>query len=237
LDITTDTHRASQAVEQVLATLAQLRSASSSSAPTAVLLREQQMLGRVARQFRLPEEQLRTRLVALRRAAKPRQSAAPAATATTPPIQPIRLADLSACDRLLMEVMLAEPQHIARIESLIGPDEIESPVVRQVFTTCLRLSQAGQRADFSRLLTEFDEPSVKSMLVDLDESISGKPPAEPERLLQDLVAAFHRRHDQTERRKALATGQQDDDYALAELDRLRHESRAAGIKQLQQKRK
>ena len=47
LDLSTDTHRASEAVEQVLATLAQLRPASSDAAsPT--LLREEQMLGRIA---------------------------------------------------------------------------------------------------------------------------------------------------------------------------------------------
>ena len=75
LDLSTDTHRATEAVEQVLATLAQLRPASSEAAsPT--LLREQQMLGRIAREFRLPEEQLRNRLTALRKArqSRPAQS-------------------------------------------------------------------------------------------------------------------------------------------------------------------
>ncbi len=67
LDLSTDTHRASEAVEQLLATLAQLRPASSGAASPA-LLREEQMLGRIARQFRLPEEQLRNRMTALRRA-------------------------------------------------------------------------------------------------------------------------------------------------------------------------
>jgi DNA primase len=237
LDISTDTHRAAQAVEQVLASLAQFRPAAASAASTPVLLREQQMLGRVARQFRLPEEQLRTRLVALRRAARPRQSASPASPANAPPPQPAQLADLTACDRLLLEVVLSEPQNIPRIESLIGPDEIESPVVRQIYVTCLRLSLSGQRADFPRLIAEFDDPGIKSLLVDLDESTIGKPPAEPERLLQDLLAAFQRRHEQSERRKALASSQQDDDYALAELDRLRNATHAEGLKLWEQKRK
>ena len=79
LDLSTDTHRASEAVEQVLGTLAQLRPASAeASSPT--LLREQQMLGRIAREFRLPEEQLRKRLTALRKA---RQAARRSARHTT----------------------------------------------------------------------------------------------------------------------------------------------------------
>ena len=79
LDTLTDTHRASQAVEQVLATLAQIRPASARR--IARLLREQQMLGRIARQFHLPEEQLRNRLTALRR---DRSSAVRPARAATP---------------------------------------------------------------------------------------------------------------------------------------------------------
>ncbi len=63
LDTLTDTHRASQAAEQMLATLAQIRPAGG-GASSQTLLREEQMLGRIARQFHLPEEQLRNRLTA-----------------------------------------------------------------------------------------------------------------------------------------------------------------------------
>jgi DNA primase len=237
LDISTDTHRSALAVEQVLASLAQLRSVASSSATSAVILREQQMLGRVARQFRLPEEQLRTRLVALRRAAKPRQSSPQSPEPAAAPKQPVRLADLTACDRLLLDVVLSEPQSIPRIESLIGVGEIESPVVRQIYVTCLRISHAGVSPDFQRLVAEFDDPAHKSLLVDLVEFSSDKPPAESGRLLEDLLAAFQRRQQQSDRRKALATGQQDDDFALAELDRLRRQSHAEELKLLEQKRR
>ena len=87
------------------------------------------------------------------------------------------------------------------------------------------------------LLAEFDDPSIKSLLVDLDETCSGKPPAEPERLLQDLFAAFQRRRQQFNRRQALASGQQDEDFALAELNRMRLNSHAEGLKQWEQKRR
>jgi DNA primase len=238
LDISTDTHRASLAVEQVLSTLAKLRPAASSAASTAVLLREQQMLGRIARQFRLPEEQLRTRLLALRRAAKPRSTNAqvPAPKAIVPKTA-VRLADLSACDRLLLEVTLSAPSSIPRIESTIDVDEVDSDVGRQIFAACVRISQTGELPDFQRLLAEFDDPSTKSLLVDLDETCSGKPPAEPERLLQDLFAAFQRRRQQFNRRQALASGQQDEDFALAELNRMRLDSHAEGLKLWEQKRR
>jgi DNA primase len=237
LDISTDTHRASQAVEQVLASLAHLRPTAGTAATTAVQLREEQMLGRVARRFHLPEEQLRTRLFALRRAAKPRTSPAAKSGAAAAPQPSTRAADLSACDRLLLEILLAEPQNTTRLQPQVDAAEIDSPVVRQVYLTCVRLSQAGQQLDFPRLVAQFDDPGVKSLLVDVDESIAGRPAAEPERLLHDLQAAFERRRKQSARRKMLATSQESDDYALAQLDRLRRETYAQGLKLWEQKRK
>src|SRR5205823_2223763 len=72
LDTLADTHRASQAAEQLLATLAQLRPAGGGATSTS-LLREEQMLSRIARRFHLPEEKLRSRLTALRRDTRGRQ--------------------------------------------------------------------------------------------------------------------------------------------------------------------
>jgi hypothetical protein len=71
LDTLVDTHRASQAAEQLLSTLAQIRPAHGGANSTA-LLREEQMLGRIARQFHLSEERLRSRLISLRRGARRR---------------------------------------------------------------------------------------------------------------------------------------------------------------------
>src|SRR4051812_30586325 len=103
LDTLTNTHRASQAAEELLATLAHLRPAGGGATST-TLLREEQMLSRIARQFHLPEETLRSRLTALRRDARGRQhrrdgdqrsaSAAPSGPAT----KPARLSDLPTWD-------------------------------------------------------------------------------------------------------------------------------------------
>ncbi len=74
LDTLTDTHRASQAAEVLLATLVQLRPAGG-GASSATLLREEQMLSRIARRFHLPEEKLRSRLGSLRRESRARRRA------------------------------------------------------------------------------------------------------------------------------------------------------------------
>ena len=202
-----------------------------------MLLREQQMLGRVAREFRLPEEQLRTRLVALRRDARHRQPATWAVSPAATPQQQIKLSDVPACERLLLELVLLEPGYLARIEPVIDAREIESPIARQIYGVCLQLARAGQTPDFHRLLVHFDDVQIKNLLVDLDESCAARPSAEPERTMQDLLAAFERRRREQEHRTALAEGRTDEQTALAELERLRQESRPDQLRLLEQRRK
>ena len=115
LDTLTDTHRASQAAEQLLATLAQIRP-HGGGASSQTLLREEQMLSRIARQFHLPEEKLRSRLDCdAPRSARP---APPQSRSTTTAearlaSQPLELADLPAWDRDVLELVLLDPTLIA----------------------------------------------------------------------------------------------------------------------------
>ncbi|MFM2094231.1 MAG: hypothetical protein RIS70_1355 [Planctomycetota bacterium] len=65
IDVVRDTHRANLALEQILETLAK-SSAVRDGLPSAMVLREQQLLVRLARQFGVPEEAVRQRLRDLR---------------------------------------------------------------------------------------------------------------------------------------------------------------------------
>jgi DNA primase len=186
LDTLTDTHRASQAAEQMLATLAQIRPAGG-SASSQTLLREEQMLGRIARKFHLPEEQLRSRLGALRRESRSRQttkasgvrfqvSDASGSLSDTrhPTPDTYRLADLPAWDRDLLELLILAPHFINRIADVVEPNTLTSPAARCIYETCCRLVDSGQPCDFNRLMIEFDDPGLKNLLVSLDESCAIK---------------------------------------------------------------
>jgi hypothetical protein len=60
---------------------------------------------------------------------------------------------------------------------------------------------AGVKPDFDRLILEFDDPSLKSLLVDLDEQgrAKGSRMAEPPDLLQELLKALQRREVEKQR--------------------------------------
>jgi DNA primase len=216
LDTLTDTHRASQAAEQLLATLAQIRPAGGSASSHA-LLREEQMLSRIARQFHLKEEHLRERLAAIRKQARSRQSV-PRATESQssdnalPPAPP-RWSELPSSDRDLLELVILDPTMIARVADVVEPAAISAPFARRIFAACCRLADEGAHEDFGRLLAAFDEPAMKNLLVELDESAAKKADADRERWLADVIDAQHRKSADAERRAALATARQSDDQA------------------------
>jgi hypothetical protein len=219
LDTLTDTHRASQAAEQLIATLAKIRPASG-GATSQTLLREEQMLSRIARQFHLPEEQLRSRLSAVRREAarprtsKPRDAAAVrrdsvAKTPAAEPPKPLRAGDLPAWERGLLELLMLEPALIARVVDVVAPDAFASASARKIFTVCCDLTHNGQSCDFGDVLAALDDPNLKSLLVSLDESCAEKASADRERWLADLLHTHRRRGEEVEQRRVLAAARDD----------------------------
>jgi DNA primase len=227
LDTLTDTHRTAQAAEHLLATLAQIRP-QGGGASSQALLREEQILSRLARKFHLPEESLRSRLTSLRRDARrpaaPRRAdiVAPSSHLTTAAAMiPLRIQDLPASDRDVLELLLLDPGFAGRISSVVKPAELTSPTSRAIFTACCRLAQQGWgREDFGRLLAEFDDPNIKNLLVQLDESCSSKSSADRERWLADVLETHRRRCDELARRTDLAAAREsasDAEHLLAQF--------------------
>jgi DNA primase len=250
LDTLTDTHRASQAAEQMLATLAQIRPAGG-GASSETLLREEQMLGRIARKFHLPEEQLRSRLGALRRESRTRQAAKvsglrfqvsggdnqkPDTRHPTPETTP-RLADLPAWDRDLLELLLLQPHFINRIADVVEPIALTSPAARFIYETCCRLVDSGQPCDFNRLMIEFDNPGLKNLLVSLDESCAIKESADRERWLADLLETYRRRQDEGQRRLALAAARENSSDAEQLLARFCEQSKSKHLSDYERRKK
>jgi DNA primase len=243
LDTLTDTHRASQAAEQLLATLAQIRPASA-GASSETMLREQQMLSRISRQFHLPEEKLRSRLTAIRQAARGRRSSPYVAnerdddgdSLDTRSNIPARAADLPLWDRELLELVILEPTMVARLADVIEPTTISSPVARRIFIACCRLAEQGLN-DFGRLMVAFDEPAMKNLLVQLDESAATKTNADRERWFADLVETARRRGDESSRRATLFAARQSDASAEQLLAQFYEQSRSKHLSDYERRKK
>jgi DNA primase len=243
LDTLTDTHRASQAAEQLLATLASIRPAGG-GATSEALLREEQMLGRIARKFHLAEEKLRSRLTVLRRESRRRGTSGAAVTqsatarqSTVSGSRPQHVSELPAWDRGLLELLLLDPALITRVAAAVEPAAFQSDTARRVFVACCRLAHEGWQDDFGRLLAEFDEPDMKSLLVQLDESCATKSSADRERWLADLLETHRRRAEEALHRSRLAAARQDSSEADQLLASFCEQSKSKHLSEYERRKK
>ena len=121
----------------------------------------------------MSETEVRRRLTALRRRMQDRQArshvsgvrrAAGATTAWRPG------ETIDACERELLELLVVYPEYMAGGRARrLRPEQLASPGLRRIYETGCRLLDVGVLPDFDRLILEFDDPALKSLLVDLDE--------------------------------------------------------------------
>ena len=172
LDLDRDVHGATQALERLLAILAKaprLRPDTTS----ADRLREEKFLQRFAALFRVNETEARRRMTALRRSMRETGNARTLAAGGTHAPQPEPVWQpgevLDSGQRELMELLIVYAETWPAAREAIAPTQITSSALRQIYETGCRLLQVGVLPDFDRLILEFDDPSLKSLLVDLDE--------------------------------------------------------------------
>jgi DNA primase len=194
-------HRSAQAVEAILATLARALPAAA-AASSAALVREQQVLVRLARQFGLGEETLRNRLKALRHAAA--SATRPAAAAKSPAALAPPAGRLSSWDRELAELILCAADSLDALLEQVHDEDIESAAVQQLFALAAEVYHSGQTPTFERLMLATDDPALKNLLVDCDEQGRDKQASDPEQRLRDLLAARDRRRQEARHATTLA---------------------------------
>ena len=202
IDLTRDVHQASEALEQLLRIVAKGPRLSAGTT-TNDRLREEKILQRLAFDFRMPEEQLRSRLSQLRRPSTGRGSAGSgsaggggardASRAGDPQGSRQKKIPLTSWERELLELVVAAPVILGRAAESVKPSQFNAPFAREIYTRALALAAAGVTPDFARLLLEFDDPEVKNLLVELDEQARLKPSEEFDVRLQDVLASFSHR--------------------------------------------
>ncbi len=182
----TDTHRASQALEEVLATLA--RATGPRAATSAAMLREQQVLSRLSHEFGIVEDALRLRLTEVRR----QQSSAGQASNRrfdAPPEEhaPLQSRMIPAFDREVTELLLHAPDTHNELFGAIGETDFRHPVARELFASARTIHERGEDPTFDALMLGAEDPELKNLLVECDESGAAKSASDTARRLQDLL--------------------------------------------------
>lgn len=185
----TETHRANEAIEQILATVARAQPAGRAT-PAALMVRQQQILARLAREFHVPEEHLRRRVAELRRGKRPTRRFDHPAPEGAQASAPLRL---PAWERELVALLLTDPEAIEQLAAQILPDDVEHPVAKVIFRQSLALRDADRQVDLSSLMLLFDDEKVKRLLVQLDEEASEKRQSDLAQRVSDLAREIRKR--------------------------------------------
>ena len=201
LDVVHDTHGAHRALERILGTIARaprLQSGTSSD----VRLREQSALNRLARDFRIPESEIRQRLTELRRRSRHRSGQQ---TENSSPTHESIHADPR--ERELLEILIEQPETAGSAMELIPVAHLRLGPLRDIYAIYCRLVAEGTEPSFNRVLTHLERPELKSLLVDLDEQAQRKATKvteDPEFRLKKLIDNFQQEREEDDRRKKQA---------------------------------
>jgi DNA primase len=209
------------AVESVLAALA--AAAGSAGEVSERRLREDRVLGRLARRFGLSRDVLQARLQELRG----KRRVAPAAAAGPPAsIMP----RLPAWDREVLEVLVGVPEGAGLVIREVDPGDLDSREVRVVVEAARRLGAEGRPVGLSELLLELPDPALQSLLVAVDEENTARGAGAPGERIGHLADALRRRAATAGARasaRAIKTSRLDSQSEAELLERLVAQRRVA----------
>jgi len=142
---------------------------------------------------------------------------------------------IDSTEREFLELLLAYPECLPFVREQLSTDYLGTEMCRKIYDTCCRLADAGIEASFGRLMLEFDEPAVKNLLVELDETSQskGRHATDPQDLLGELINTFKRKETEKQRPRqitALREGGLDENRQIDMLEEiLRQERDRQGI--------
>jgi DNA primase len=212
------------AVESVLAALAAAGHGSSLS-PSERRLREDQVLGRLARRFGLSRDVLLGRLQVLRSRGRGASVADP-----VPEDEPRGTPSLPAWDREVLEVLVGVPEGVGLVVREVKPHDLGSQEGRAVMEAACRLHAEGRPVGLSGLLMALPDPRLQSLLVAVDETNSARGSLDPEERVGHLADALRRRaagRGATASARALKTNRLDSRAEAELLEQLVAQRRAA----------
>ena len=173
IDLLRDTHRANQALEQILSIISKAPRLTADTSSSR-LLRERQVIARLAREFRIEETVLRSRIAELRKATPAARAQTHRIDSSEQPRPRLSISDLDPCDAELIELLTQHPELVDKAVAEIVPDELSSNPTRTIYETYQVVLGRGEPVEFNRILTELDDPQLKNLLVSLDEQATEK---------------------------------------------------------------
>ena len=164
IDLINETHRANQALESILSTVARIPATLFSGSANKVL-RQDQVLARLARQFHVDRQQLKRRLMELRAKSSGRmqwddqQSTA------------LNVARLKLLKREseLLQLVIQSPVYLDIAVENISAEQFVTGPLKQIYEVVCQCFEDGEDATFDALMLAIEDSHLKNMLVHLDD--------------------------------------------------------------------
>ncbi len=205
-DPLTDTHRANQAVEEMLSLLAKVPHTGLISNDS-FRLRQNQVLPRLARKFAIPEDDLRARLTELRKRQERYPRRGQQDEQEKPTTDLLRPGDLTPFERELLELIIVAPEVAPIALERVQSGWLECDAARRMLDAYQELDFAGNSLEFDSVLTNLEDSNLKSLLVTLHEQAVAKlerTTASAEQRLRDLTRTMGQRQDELEQQRIVS---------------------------------
>ncbi|MCH2183161.1 MAG: DNA primase [Mariniblastus sp.] len=207
IDLIQDTHLANQALENILSTVARVPS-SVFSGSAAKVLRQDQLLTRLARQFQIDSPQIKQRLLELR--SRTRRLGNSPEEASRPERVPYDLLDRAEME--LIQLIMQEPSFLDICCERISPQQFQDSPLRQLYQQICQCFHDGRDATYQELMLQIEDSQLKDLVVYLDQQWHEKlmaaefhgQPKPLKTLLDDLLQRFNHMNEQTGNRQAIS---------------------------------
>ena len=233
IDLVNDTHRANQALENILRTLAAVPARLFADSPS-LSLRQDQMIMRLARQFKIDRDRIRTRLNDLRSSNRPARFAVEDDAKTR--------IDLDKCDRKeseLIQILSQDPSLLDFAIENVSPEQFSPGPLRKIYELMEECFHAGKEVGYEQLMLELEDPDLKAVVDQLfDEATEKRKTLESgdgtmdgglQSQLQSIVVAFQELVTESGKRQKISQlqerqlNEQEEAHALEELlNQVRH---------------
>jgi DNA primase len=222
IDLVRETHKANKALEVILTTISRGLPQGTMDASA---LRANQLLSRLAREFRLEIGDVREWFVQLRKDVAHKTPSRPIAIDGTELAEKTyRLADFSPRESELLELFVLHPELAPTALSEVAEDDLSADGAKLLFRTYRQLEEAGESLEFQFVLAQIEEPNVKNLLVQLDDVAAKKQAKvnlDPATRMRSVISKFQQHHVQRQLRETEAKLEQNHFNPEEEVDVLK----------------
>ncbi|QEG21909.1 DNA primase [Mariniblastus fucicola] len=175
VDLLNQTHAATKALNNILKTLAGIP-ASEIAASAAKQLRQQQLIGRLSRQFQIDSEHISRRLNEIRNSLRPRNYDADADSKNMVPakIQTVDFSSFVGKERELLQLLILQPALLDTAVEKVSPDQFVAGPLKAIYQIMDDFFHDEREVDHDSLMLEVQDPVLRNVIARLYDEAASK---------------------------------------------------------------